>query len=144
MSAVSTIPQETRIRIRARTTPAAVANVRRRLRPIERSDMRQRTGRRRSGGSSRSGRLSRPPPAGAKRRIASAGGIRAAKLAGAPAASSPVSSPKATPISGVVGCSSASDTGISSSEVYRRVTAPASSSPTPAPSTPATIPAISP
>ena len=56
----------------------AVESARRGLRPIERSAIRQRTGSRRSGGTRRSARLRPPRRAGAKRRIASAGGTLAA------------------------------------------------------------------
>ena len=100
---MSIIPQETTIRVRARTTPITVESERRGLRPIPRIVIRQRTGNRRSGGISRSARLSRRRRAGAKRRIASAGGTRAAAAAGSTAATAPVSSPKPIPISAVSG-----------------------------------------
>ena len=114
---MSIIPQETRISVRARTTPRIVESERRGLRPTPRIVIRQRTGRRRSGGSSRSARLRPPVRAGAKRRIASAGGTRAAARAGSAAASEPVSRPKSTPISAVSGEIEVSVIGIESSLV---------------------------
>ena len=82
--------------------PTTVAIERARLRPMPRMTSFQRLGRPRSGGRTRSARLSLPVETVVPR-IASAGVMRDARSAGTSAASSPTTSAKTRPMKGVSG-----------------------------------------
>ena len=74
--------------------------------------MRQRTGARRSGGTSRSNTDTLPPVGGVSPRIASAGAIRATVRAGGTAATMPATAPNSNAISTVGRWNSATRSGI--------------------------------